>query len=83
MKNATTKTNTASNFHDSMSTVGLPTFAGKLLADLEQHQRQHRMNIRNFFLAATNGELKTEIRRAHANGEHFFADCVRELYYND
>ena len=46
---------------------------------LTSEQRAVRMNIRNFFLAATDAELRTAIARALADGDRFRAECLREL----
>ncbi len=47
---------------------------------LSHHQRQHRMNIRNFLLTATPAELRRELDMcADRPGDKFRAECIHEL----
>lgn len=46
---------------------------------LPRHQRQQRMNIRNFLLVATIPELQRELEISQKVGDEFRAICVQEL----
>lgn len=62
-----------------MSTTTVNPFAINL-ESLERHQRQQRMNIRNFLLVATAEELAESHMAATGKGDAFYRDCVLELW---
>lgn len=50
---------------------------------LSPTERNIRMNIRNFLLAATRDELEKEKRISEERGDLFRRDCIQELLDED